>query len=239
MSTSLRKFKSVLREMFRFDHADLDFGIYRIMNQKRDELERFLEEDLLPQVKEAFSSYEGSDRERLLKEVLELENTLRDAGVPYGSSAKYQELKSKLDSSVDTAALENEVFSDLTNFFRRYYDQGDFISQRRYKEGVYAIPYEGEEVKLHWVNADQYYIKTTEYFRDYTFKLPSGRSAHFRLVEAGTEHDNNKAQGDSDRRFKYPHSRHLPHPDSYIMCPPHSGQAPSTASKPSTFVAMK
>jgi adenine-specific DNA-methyltransferase len=187
--------------MFRFDHADLDFGIYRIMNQKRDELERFLEEDLLPQVKEAFSSYEGSDRERLLKEVLELENTLRDAGVPYGSSAKYQELKSKLDSSVDTAALENEVFSDLTNFFRRYYDQGDFISQRRYKEGVYAIPYEGEEVKLHWVNADQYYIKTTEYFRDYTFKLPSGRSAHFRLVEAGTEHDNNKAQGDSDRRF--------------------------------------
>jgi adenine-specific DNA-methyltransferase len=201
MSTSLEKFKSVLREMFRFAHADLDFGIYRMMNQKRDELERFLDKDLLPQVKEAFSSYEGSDRERLLKEVSELENTLRDAGVPYGSSVKYQELKSRLDSSVDTAALENEVFSDLTNFFKRYYDQGDFISQRRYKEGVYAIPYEGEEVKLHWANADQYYIKTTEYFRDYTFKLPSGRRAHFRLVEAGTEQDNNKAQGDSDRRF--------------------------------------
>lgn len=201
MSTSLEKFKSVLREMFRFAHADLDFGIYRMMNQKRDELERFLDKDLLPQVKEAFSSYEGSDRERLLKEVSELESTLRDAGVPYGSSVKYQELKSRLDSSVDTAALENEVFSDLTNFFKRYYDQGDFISQRRYKEGVYAIPYEGEEVKLHWANADQYYIKTTEYFRDYTFKLPSGRRAHFRLVEAGTEQDNNKAQGDSDRRF--------------------------------------
>ena len=50
-------------------------------------------------------------------------------------------------------ALENEVFSHLYNFFRRYYDEGDFISLRRYKEGVYAIPYEGEEVKLHWANA--------------------------------------------------------------------------------------
>ncbi len=52
-------------------------------------------------------------------------------------------------------------------------------SGRRYKPGVYALPYAGEEVKLHWANADQYYIKTTEYFRDYTFNLPSGKKAHF------------------------------------------------------------
>jgi adenine-specific DNA-methyltransferase len=32
------------------DQADLDFGIYRIMNQKRDEVVRFLDKDLLPQV---------------------------------------------------------------------------------------------------------------------------------------------------------------------------------------------
>ncbi len=45
---------------------------------------------------------------------------------------------------------------------------------RRYKKDVYAIPYEGEEVKLHWANADQYYIKTSEYFKKYNFKLSNG-----------------------------------------------------------------
>ena len=71
--------------------------------------------------------------------------------------------------------MEADIYSHLTEFFSRYYDEGDFISQRRYKDGVYAIPYEGEEVKLHWANADQYYVKTSEYFKDYTLKLPSAK----------------------------------------------------------------
>ena len=72
---------------------------------------------------------------------------------------------------------------------------------RRYKAGVYAIPYEGEEVKLHWANADQYYIKTSEYLRDYTFKLSDGRRVHFKLVEADTEADNKKPANGQERRF--------------------------------------
>ena len=93
------------------------------------------------------------------------------------------------------------MYSHLVTFFRRYYKEGDFISLRRYKEGVYAIPYEGEEVKLHWANADQYYVKSAEHFRDYTFLLPDGRRVHFKLVEASTETDNNRAQNGNDRRF--------------------------------------
>ncbi|MBT1570023.1 hypothetical protein KK471_30930, partial [Klebsiella pneumoniae] len=71
--------------------------------------------------------------------------------------------------------MENDVFSHLYNFFRRYYNEGDFISLRRYKEGVYAIPYEGEEVKLYWANHDQYYVKTSEAFRNYVFRLDDGK----------------------------------------------------------------
>ncbi len=33
------------------------------------------------------------------------------------------------------------------------------------------MPYNGEEVKLHWANADQYYIKSAEYFSNFTFDL--------------------------------------------------------------------
>jgi adenine-specific DNA-methyltransferase len=72
---------------------------------------------------------------------------------------------------------------------------------RRYKKDVYAIPYEGEEVKLHWANADQYYIKTSEYFKNYRFKLNNGKSVVFELIEASTEQNNNKTQGDKERRF--------------------------------------
>ncbi len=72
---------------------------------------------------------------------------------------------------------------------------------RRYKKDVYAIPYEGEEVKLHWANADQYYIKTSEYFKNYRFRLSSGKVISFELVEASTELNNNKAQGDKERKF--------------------------------------
>ena len=83
------------------------------------------------------------------------------------------------------AALETDVYSALYSFFNRYYEDGDFVSKRRYKEGVYAIPYEGEEVKLYWANQDQYYIKTSENFKDYTFVF-DGISVHFRLVDATT-----------------------------------------------------
>jgi len=40
------KFQQLLRELFQFDCADLHFGIYRIMNHKRDVIERFITQDL-------------------------------------------------------------------------------------------------------------------------------------------------------------------------------------------------
>lgn len=201
VSTQLEKFIKVLEEMFQFDQADLDFGIYRIMNQRREEIKRFLENELVPQVKKAFEKYRNADIETIKQEIVKLENQLAEMGVAKESSEKYRALQEQLNKGVDITALENEVYSDLTNFFKRYYHEGDFISLRRYKKDVYAIPYEGEEVKLHWANADQYYVKSSEYFRDYTFTLPSGKKVHFKLVEASTEQNNNKEQQGKERRF--------------------------------------
>ena len=198
--TNYEKLRSLLAELFQLDQADLDFGIYRIMNQKRDEILRFLDKDLLPQVQASFAHYLSDDQEHIkagLDKAIEQANKL---GVDPEQVPMVRELRARYGQGPDLIALENEVFSELYSFFRRYYNNGDFISQRRYKEGVYAIPYEGEEVKLHWANADQYYVKTSEYFRDYTFKLPSDRRVHFKLAEAATEQNNNKPQN-GDRRF--------------------------------------
>lgn len=201
MSESYKKFINLLEQMFQMDQADLDFGIYRIMNYKRKEIEKFLKEDLLPQVRTQLEKYISAKQKSLKKDLEELKKTLDETGVLYESSAKYMALKKQLDSGMDLEKAEAEVYFHLTNFFSRYYNNGDFISQRRYKQNVYAIPYEGEEVKLYWANADQYYIKTAEYFKDYTFTLPDGKRVHFKLIEASTEKDNNKPAKNKERRF--------------------------------------
>ena len=201
MSRQFEKLKKLLAELFQFDHADLDFGIYRIMNAKRDEISRFLEKDLLPQVKEILGQIDEERQKSLEKELARLEKQLKDAGVDPEQSPKVKELRAKLQEMTDQVALEEEVYSHLYTFFSRYYDEGDFISKRRYKENVYAIPYNGEEVKLYWANHDQYYIKTSEYFRNYAFKLPSGRRVRFEVVQAEADRDNIKTNNSKKRRF--------------------------------------
>jgi adenine-specific DNA-methyltransferase len=203
MSQNCEKLKSLLTELFQLDHAELDFGIYRIMNARRKEIERFLKDDLCPQVVKILSDYTSDyTYESLSALEADLERAKEQAKAP-GSEDPAQAPKVKelqeLYNFIKEA--ESQVFSHLYNFFRRYYSEGDFISQRRYKEGVYAIPYEGEEVKLYWANYDQYYIKTTEYFRDYTFKVSNGKRVHFKLVEADTEKDNNRPQNGKERQF--------------------------------------
>ena len=50
MTANQKKLINLLKEMFQFDQADLDFGIYRIMRMKREEISRFIEEDLPAQI---------------------------------------------------------------------------------------------------------------------------------------------------------------------------------------------
>ena len=202
MTESYKKLIATLEEIFQLDQADLDFGIYRIMNQKRTEINDFLQNKLLVQVDDILAHSSAGDTKDLKKELENLENTLRSAGIDPETTPKVIELRAQYQSAGSPEALSNEVFSHLTSFFRRYYNEGDFISQRRYKNDVYAIPYEGEEVKLYWANYDQYYIKTSENFKNFTFKTDDGRTVHFRLREASTEHNNNKAQRGKERRFK-------------------------------------
>jgi len=202
MDSQYDKLKKILREMFQMDQADLDFGIYRIMNQKRDEIEKFLDRDLLPQVKDQFAKYRDVQADDKKKELTELEKTLKKVNVDPESNEEFVRLRDEVKGAGDEEALANEVFSHLATFFRRYYDGGDFLSLRRYKKDTYAIPYEGEEVKLYWANHDQYYIKSSEFLRDFTFKLSDLKRVHFKLVNATQEKDNVKESSGKERRFK-------------------------------------
>jgi adenine-specific DNA-methyltransferase len=61
MTDNQKKLMNILREMFQFDQADLDFGIYRIMRMKRDEINRFIEDELPAQITEGLSELAALD----------------------------------------------------------------------------------------------------------------------------------------------------------------------------------
>ena len=192
-----KKLLKILNEIFQLDQSDLDFGIYRIMNSKSKEINAFLDNELLSSVASAFST---NDNNAIQKELDEAIQQAQSLGADPETLPKVKELREKLATTTTSSNLENDLFSHLANFFKRYYKDGDFVSLRRYKKDTYAIPYEGEEVKLHWANSDQYYIKSGEYFRDYSFKVES-KTIHFKLSDAQTESNNNKATSDKERRF--------------------------------------
>jgi adenine-specific DNA-methyltransferase len=195
-----------LREIFQIDRPELDFGIYRILNARADEINDYLQNRLAEKVQDALAVGNAANTQQLQSELQEAEKNAQALGVNPDGVPKVQELRTRLkDASAGNFEYENAVFSHLLTFFSRYYQDGDFISQRRYKGDTYAIPYAGEEVMLHWANKDQYYTKSGENFSNYSFKLPEangkpGRTVHFRLVSADTAKDNRK-DNDKERRF--------------------------------------
>ncbi len=46
------RLQDLLKELFQFESKELDFGIYRIMNHKRTEIRRFIDEGLPTAVEE-------------------------------------------------------------------------------------------------------------------------------------------------------------------------------------------
>ena len=209
-SQSTEKFdrlKAILREMFQLDRGDLDFGLYRIMNLKAGEIASFLDNDLLPQVRTALAGNTTDRLGELEEELAEARGQARDLGVDPETTPKVEELKRQLAETKADVAAETDVYNHLANFFARYYDEGDFMSLRRYSGGgqpTYLIPYDGEEVKLHWANADQYYVKTTENYSSYVFAVGTSaetRRMRFEIAAADNEKDNVKEANGKQRRF--------------------------------------
>ena len=200
-------FANLLRDMFQLNQPELDFGLYRIMHARKADIERFIDQDLPNITRKAFANFASSDKAELQKELDKAIAGAQALEVDPDSLPKVKQLKEQLADGFDLAREEGEVYDALVTFFNRYYDEGDFLSRRVYKNGTYAIPYQGEEVVLHWANKDQYYIKSSETLRDYSFRLNPGNTAggdpkrvHFKLVDAEAGAQNNNKEADSSKR---------------------------------------
>jgi len=167
---ALEKFKGLLGDIFQFESSDLDFGIYRILNYKQKEVEEFIDQKLPQIIEDAFQRHKKNlsenihqEYERVRREIIrtlgnnaftptgELNPVFADTplGQEYLRIKEQKELLEKLEE------IKEQVYNDLYSFFSRFYEDGDFIPQYRYsKEPKYSIPYNGEEVKLYWANAE-------------------------------------------------------------------------------------
>ena len=194
--------QKLLRQLFQINEetADLDFGIYRVMHLKKDAVEAFIQEDIaqvadIATLKEAVA---------ILAQELGVDLECAEADLECAQRiqpAKADLFRVKRDLLQRVTAVGNagcnEVFNHLVSFFSRYYDEGDFMPlPRASSSSTYAVPYNGEEVMLHWANKDQYYIKTGEHFQNYLFRI-GDYTVRFRLKDAETEQNNTR----DERRY--------------------------------------
>lgn len=234
MQDSLHKLQNLLQQLFRADAADLDFGIYRIINYRRKHIQAFIDAELPTIVNKALDA--NAEAAAADERMTELENQVREFGNNLGEEMldadgkltneayrespliqQYLEAREQLGVPQTQNQRADAVFNHLYTFFSRYYDNGDFIPRRRYSQTErYAVPYNGEEVYLHWANRDQYYVKSGEHFSDYKFNA-QGITVIFDLRDVDIEKDNVKGT----KRFFIPLSDETTYsPESNAICIP-------------------
>lgn len=216
-----KQFKDLLEELFQLNNTDLDFGIYRIINIKAEDIRKFINNDIdstIENVKSKILNRQSGDIKGELEEAkTKLEKDFQvdfkkegdlesKAQGPIGQLPLFQEpfnkfkiAKDKLDNLRISEDTEKSIYNELYRFFERYYEGGDFISKPRAGKHNYMIPYEGEEVKLYWANYDQYYIKTGDNFKNYLFNNQSAdqktfTQVEFKILDAETTINNNKEE---------------------------------------------
>jgi adenine-specific DNA-methyltransferase len=191
----LEKLVELLEDLFYFDKEDQDFGVPKLMNQRRERLEQFIDEDLIETVHASIEEMEQNISESELEEAREevINEINEDAIKPNGEIAEeykdsdissvrevvenYQEKKEQAEEIEERENARAEVYNHIYQFFNRYYDKGDFITQRyrTQHEPPYSVPYDGSNTNFHWVTKNQYYAKTSEESLRFSFKVNSAR----------------------------------------------------------------
>lgn len=195
---SIDQLKFFLKEMFQFNANDLDFGIYRIYNLKRKEIENFIDgkdglclEPIIDKTLELVSNIEKQIELTNLTSYLKKynqENLVND------TAANFNEIQLFIDFSKDdsekeslTAALtastkefnitdeiKDKIYNHILGYFEMYYSNGDFGYNNR-SRNLYKVPYEadydGNDTMFHWKHKGSLYIKTGNSFNAIKFKL--------------------------------------------------------------------
>ena len=172
------RLKALLKELFQLDKPELDFGLYKIMHAKSQQITHFLDNDLLKEIEAAFGAESAGRVQQAEQKVAEAIDQAKKFGAPDPEATPaVTDARAAYKLALEGGNTEAEIYDHLYRFFERYYDNGDFLSKRYYarendsRAAPYSVPYDGREVYLHWANKDQYYIKSGEYLSNFSFDL--------------------------------------------------------------------
>ena len=192
-----QRFIDLLHELFQLDKPELDFGLYRIMHAKSDQLSRFIREDLAQAIEEAFAEQGEQQLTAMRQDIEEKRRQAEELGAPDPDSAPaVKQARAAYDVAKQEQNASADIYDHLYRFFSRYYDKGDFMSRRHHvaendsRAAPYAVPYDGREVYLHWANKDQYYVKSSETLANFTFNLNEAlKQLHGSAAQGGLSFD--------------------------------------------------
>lgn len=172
------RLKALLKELFQLDKPELDFGLYKIMHAKSQQITQFLDTDLLKEIEAAFGAESaGRVQQAELKVAEAIEQAKSFGAADPEATPPVMQARAAYKLALEGGNTEAEIYDHLYRFFERYYDNGDFLSKRYYarendsRAAPYSVPYDGREVYLHWANKDQYYIKSGVYLNNFSFDL--------------------------------------------------------------------
>lgn len=227
---SIKDLKYLLKEMFQFNENDLDFGIYKIYNLKRKNIEGFIdgdgENDLTPTIEkilkevnlenqksdsiDLFNFLKGINKESLLNDPDSNYSKIQMAFNFEDDEDKKQDLQDTLDkiskSSGLTEELKDKIYNHILGFFQMYYSNGDFGYNDRSRD-VYKVPYEadynGTDTMFHWKHKGSLYIKTGTSFNAIKFQL-NGKKIEYRL-ETNTDSENESVARNNNKDTQLKH----------------------------------
>ena len=213
---ALNTLREKLRDMFHFAHNDLDFGIFRILKIKRDEVNQFINEKLPSIVNEALAKVTNTLYDNQLAEVKAY--VKKEGGTT--EQAYLNDISSNLQLLIDfleykrqdeliaplrtdpedlKSKLAFRVYNHIHSFFEGYYRDGDFGYNDR-STALYKVDYpdetnyNGTDTLFHWKCRDSYYVKTATGFNSVAFEV-EGKRIEYRLegkASASIAQNNNR-----------------------------------------------
>jgi adenine-specific DNA-methyltransferase len=234
-----QKFRELLTELFQLDLVDLDFGLYRVLRERRKAIQDYFTQELPKRLFQHFDALSQELKEELQAEleraVSELRKlapkavdadgtltpvaeTLAQAGGEIaGLIHQVRHIRNRLAEEELTESQVSDVLLLVHDFFRRYYDEGDFIPQPRFSSNEgYAIEsytdkslaprhedfpgvvYRGEDILFHWATRGMLYVKSDTYLKSYHFRVetkglwPKTYTVQFVLAHVEPARDNNR-----------------------------------------------
>ena len=221
---ALNTLRGKLRDMFHFSHNDLDFGIFRILKIKRDEVNLFIDEKLPSIVDEALTEVADALYDNQLTKVKEfvteeggrrqrewLENIAENSQllIDFLQTEDQEELISPLETNLDDlkAHLAFRVYNHIHNFFERYYRDDDFGYNDR-STASYKVNYpdeanyDGTDTLFHWKCRDSYYVKTATGFNSVTFEV-EGKRIEYRLEGKASSSTAQNSNRDDFKHYRF------------------------------------